>query len=348
MVIIKTQTNEMVVRKLYYVPDYKYLLSKGYDISNVMLGKSNDDFTGLLITKKWNDELLSYHKVKNGKINQVLVKYDINSPESNSLHRISMKNYASARTSEFEEQNLQDVTVYGTPYRPTTYVYFGFTQPYYPSPTSSYDPYGTYGGGGGGSTTNPYVTITLIGPRVKIVDINEYLKCFNLTQNATLIIYVDQPKPNSSDSYTLGGDVGHTFIALQQGEIRRVLGYYPATSVDPYGKTTDISAFGNNENHFFDVSISTPISSVQLLNILGHCNNAPKTYDLNTYNCTDFAIQIGNLAGLNLPDSSGTWPNGGGSNPGQLGQNIRPMALPANSYKQTTGANSASNKGECK
>jgi hypothetical protein len=168
MVIIKTQTNKMVVRKLYYVPDYKYLLSKGYDISNVILGKSNDDFTGLLITKKWNDELLSYHKVKNGKINQVLVKYDINSPESNSLHRISMKNYASARTSEFEETNLQDVTVYGTPYRPTTYVYFGFTQPYYPSSTSSYNPYGTPGGtpgggggGGGGGSTAPSSTQTI-------------------------------------------------------------------------------------------------------------------------------------------------------------------------------------------
>ena len=51
LVIIKTSKNEMLVRKLYYVPDYEYLLSKAYDISEVMIGKSKDDFTGLLIQK---------------------------------------------------------------------------------------------------------------------------------------------------------------------------------------------------------------------------------------------------------------------------------------------------------
>lgn len=80
---------------------------------------------------------------------------------------------------------------------------------------------------------------------------------------------------------------------------------------------------------------------------MGYSNNAPNTYDLNTYNCTDFAIAIGNLAGLNLSDSYGSWPGGGGSNPGQLGQNIRTMSLPTNARRQTTGANSASNTGTC-
>src|SRR5213075_1904041 len=58
--------------------------------------------------------------------------------------------------------------------------------------------------------------IVMVGPKVIISDINTYLKCFNLAQEATLIIYVDQPKPNSSDSWSVDSygnpDVGHTFI----------------------------------------------------------------------------------------------------------------------------------------
>jgi hypothetical protein len=58
-------------------------------------------------------------------------------------------------------------------------------------------------------------------------------------------------------------------------------------------------------------------------------------------------IKMANLAGLNLQDSYGTWPRGGGSNPGQLGQNIRGMVLPPNAVRQTTSTNSAPNKGQC-
>jgi len=175
MVIIKTNTNEMMVRKLYYVPEYKYLLSKGYDISTVMFNKANDDFTGLLITKKWNDEILSYHQVKNGKIEEMLIKYDVNTPDSNSVNNVRINNYASARSSGLgDEQNLDDVIVNNNYHAPVTYVYLP-SQPYYPytSPTSTYNPYGT--GGGGGSTSGvssfetTYQIINLLNGRVKCI-----------------------------------------------------------------------------------------------------------------------------------------------------------------------------------
>ena len=204
---------------------------------------------------------------------------------------------------------------------------------------------GTGGGSGNGSTSNGAVAIVVAGPSKEIIDINDYLKCFDLSQNATLIIYIDQPIPNSPNAYTLSGDVGHTFIAIQQGGIRRVLGYWPKTSVEPALSPTDVKAFGNDENHFFDVSLNTQISSTQLINIVGYINNVPRTYDLNNYNCTDFGIEVGRLGGLNLPDCYGSWPGGGGSNPGTLGQYIRTMQLPTNSYRQTTGTNSKSNTG---
>ena len=206
---------------------------------------------------------------------------------------------------------------------------------------------GTGGGSGSASTSTGTAAIVVVGPSKEIMDINDYLRCFDLSQNATLIIYVDQPIPNSPNAYSLSGDVGHTFIALQQGGVRRVLGYWPKTSVHPALSPTDVKAFGNDENHFFDVNLSTQISATQLLNIVGYINSVPRTYDLNNYNCSDFGIEVGRLGGLNLPDCYGSWPYGGGSNPGTLGQYIRTMQLPATSYRQTTGTNSASNNGTC-
>ncbi|WP_367772383.1 hypothetical protein AB3G33_02575 [Flavobacterium sp. WC2421] len=191
--------------------------------------------------------------------------------------------------------------------------------------------------------------VFFIGPSNKISNINDYLKCFNLAQSAQLTIYVDQPTANSSVPWSgslTDPNVGHTFIAIQQGGIRRVLGYYPNSTVS-IAYPNDSKAFGNDQGHISDVSLSIPINSTQLLNVIGYANNAPSTYNLNTYNCTDFAIAIGNLVGLNLPDSYGTWTGGGGSNPGQLGQNIRNMSLPTNANRQTTGANSATNTGTC-
>jgi hypothetical protein len=209
---------------------------------------------------------------------------------------------------------------------------------------------GGYGGSGNGSsTTNLEVEITLIGPKIEIADIKNYLNCFNLSQSAELIIYVDQPTANSPTPWSgtiTDPNVGHTFVAIQQGNLRRVFGYYPNTTVS-LSTPNDPKAFGNDQGHAFDVSLSIPINSGQLLNVIDYANNAPSTYNLNTYNCTDFAIEIGNLVGLGLPDSYGTWPGGGGSNPGQLGQNIRNMALPTNTSRQTTRANAANNTGTC-
>ena len=38
-----------------------------------------------------------------------------------------------------------------------------------------------------------------------------------------------------------------------------------------------------------------------------------------TYNCTDFGIKCMEKVNINLTDSFGSWPGGGGSNPGDLG-----------------------------
>lgn len=98
-----------------------------------------------------------------------------------------------------------------------------------------------------------------------------------------------------------------------------MFGYYPRDSVNPYSSPSGPSAFGNDQGHIFDVALAIPINANQLQTVMSTSSyNTPSTYNLNTFNCTDFGIKIGNLVGLNLPDSYGTWPGGGGSNPGQL------------------------------
>lgn len=76
---------------------------------------------------------------------------------------------------------------------------------------------------------------------------------------------------------------------------------------------------GDDSGDPYTVSISTTVTGTQPNTILNYAKNYESTYHINTYNCTDFGIEMGNRAGLNLPDSNDTLTGGGGSNPGTLG-----------------------------
>ena len=167
----------------------------------------------------------------------------------------------------------------------------------------------------------------LEAPEAPIEDMQKFLKCFNSTQSAKLTIYVDQPIANQNDSWTSGnGKAGHAFISITQGSLTRSWGLYPAGQANPFN-TNDPHVFGNNSQDEFDVSISKTINSTSLRNILDNARNYNRNYDLNSNNCTDYVISVGNLAGINLPDPQSTWPGGSGSNPGAFGQALRIMPL---------------------
>ena len=74
---------------------------------------------------------------------------------------------------------------------------------------------------------------------------------------------------------------------------------------------------------------------VMLLDFISHGNDPGYNYDLNSNNCSSFAIRALRSAGINLPFTMGTWPNGGGYNPGDLGEDIRSMSLSAGMTKST-------------
>lgn len=172
----------------------------------------------------------------------------------------------------------------------------------------------------GTSTTTPTGDMMVtFSPENPINDMNDYLECFNTNQSATVTVYALEPNPGSGDTHN-GSYVGHTFVSIQQGNNTATFGFYPASdNIYPLINNSSPSVIGDDSGDPYTASISTTVTGSQLNTILNYAKNYENTYHLNTYNCTDFGIEIGNKAGLNLPDSYGTWTMGGGSNPGTLG-----------------------------
>lgn len=185
-------------------------------------------------------------------------------------------------------------------------------------------------------------------PKAIIFDIEKYLECFDLTQPAAFTVYVDQPVSNSKKPNN-GTNPGHSFISIKQGGIRRVVGFYPKTNVYPGLDDVDDGVLVDNSSHEFDVSISITITPSNLNHLISYIkDSAIKGYNLNTYNCTDFAMEASSLVGMSLGSAYGTWMGGAGDNPGQLGQNLRSLPLPyVGAVRNTTGGSSLSNMGSC-
>lgn len=185
------------------------------------------------------------------------------------------------------------------------------------------------------------ITTVLDAPDSPIVDVTDFLKCFDTSKSAQLTIYVDQPIANQNDSWTkASGKAGHVFISLKQGSLTRSWGLYPEGDASPFNKS-DPHAFGNNSQNEFDVSITTTINHASLLNIINDAENYNINYNLDSNNCTDYAIQAAGLVGINLPDPQSNWPNGSGSNPGAFGEAIRGMTLPSGMTRNITTGISA-------
>ena len=104
--------------------------------------------------------------------------------------------------------------------------------------------------------------------------------------------------------------------------------------------------FGNDEGHSFDVSLTVPINSSGLSNLInGFISIAANNpvYNLGSLNCTDIALMaFESNTNVNIPncESPGPWS---GQTPGTLGQIIRNMPTPSGGVKNTTGGSTPNN-----
>lgn len=202
------------------------------------------------------------------------------------------------------------------------------------------------GSGSGSGTQATSLAIDIEGEKI---DPKEETKCLDKSKPAVLTVYVQQPNENTRDK--LGANsVGHTFIGIQQGTIQRLIGFYP-DSPNASLISSQESELHDNSNTLYHVSISIEIDAAKLINVINYIDNYSQTYDLNNYNCSDFAISVAEKGGLNLPKTTGSYNavlvKFKGRNPGDLGQDIRNMSTPSGATKSLTKGNAPKKKGGC-
>lgn len=169
-----------------------------------------------------------------------------------------------------------------------------------------------------------------LSPDDPIENLAGFLECYDTSKPATITVYANQPVKNSPIPFSLDENndpnPGHAFISISQDGNTSTFGFYPeADGIKALAPST--SVIGNNGGDSYDISISKTVSGSVLSKILDKAKSYQSKYDISFYNCTDYARDLGNVAGMNIPNAWGIYPGagGGGQNPGKLGQVIRKM-----------------------
>ena len=123
-------------------------------------------------------------------------------------------------------------------------------------------------------------------------------------------------------------DVGHTFVHLlkknKDGSTAEItVGFYPSKEVDPM-KPEVKGMLIHDKGHAAEVKATKKVTHDQFFKAVKYIEDqGSATYNLNTYNCTDFGICVAGAAGWNISSQRGKWPFGGGHNPGDLGEDLK-------------------------
>jgi hypothetical protein len=174
------------------------------------------------------------------------------------------------------------------------------------------------------------------------------------TPRFVVIVYVDQPgEGGDRDTYEFDNGevvVGHAFIAVvdnQTGETTTV-GFYPDGRVSVVRPETD-GVIHDDAKHPWDVMKEYPLTEAQyneLLRLIETAREKPPEYDLNENNCADWVIGVLAEIGIKVPDTQGSWPLGGGTNPGDLGEDLVEQGGERNGGPDASGdAGGCSSKG---
>ena len=356
LLIYKDKDGMFHAEKLTYLPDSNFVNAKGLA------------FTGIITVETWGNKFLKRYKyTANGKIERYIgaIAADTRTPDLGATemtivttcYSSSGYNYSPSDPDHgwYWTQNLgcqsyfiEDVNNSAFDHNPTG---------------PDYSSVGGGGSSGGASSTN---TFSLLNGDKPVYNIIDYTKCFTNTAGSsnsyTVTLCVEQPQPGSRETWGFSGSgssadnnpvsVGHTFLILNQtnslGSTVRNVGFYPANGVTPLSPQSK-GQINNDGSHDYDISVTITMDNSQFYQVVNYINlwtESGLTYDLNSNNCTTFALNALATAGVNLPRTSGSWLNGGGVNPGDLGEDIRSMALPSN-MTRTTLTGTHQNVGVC-
>ena len=197
-----------------------------------------------------------------------------------------------------------------------------------------------YGGGGGGYYGDPGTGV-VVDQTILIdadtyadnesIDIEQYLKCFDAIPDAgaqcEIGIYADIPvdsDPNKLFDFNTGSP-GHTFIGIKKTNgaqtTLQYIGFYPKNG----WKTAITNApmdgkFVNNGGHEYNASYTKTLTTEEFKSTLTEIRYLKNVqYDIDNFNCTDWALNIFNKQGygLQIPlyDVPGSVPSVGTSTP---------------------------------
>ncbi|MFT3681578.1 MAG: hypothetical protein QM791_15010 [Ferruginibacter sp.] len=166
------------------------------------------------------------------------------------------------------------------------------------------------------------------------VTTGEILRAFEDNKEASdyaLILHVKQPVHKKRNTFAGIDNVGHMFVTLikyntDKTFVSRSFGFYPdknslltATPLKP----TAPSTFKDDSLHEWDEAIGKFISQRRFMKIIRLLAKYEyKMYNLNENNCTDFGLAIASLSGIDIKETTGSWPLGKGNNPAITGQSI--------------------------
>lgn len=171
---------------------------------------------------------------------------------------------------------------------------------------------GNSGGGGGasgGANTPSATNFNALAP-VEAIDIYERLDCFSsVPSNADTTYKITLHAHSAHEGYPTqefwSGDPGHAYITLEKSNgsnVQRLsFGFYPkvATWVTPT-KNAVASGMGeesSNDIRRSDIRITNQITASAFNNAVNKAKTASaKPYDLNDYNCTDYAVDVFNAS----------------------------------------------------
>lgn len=188
-----------------------------------------------------------------------------------------------------------------------------------------------------------------LGDLDRSIDLCVELECFDLMNMDLngyyeIVLYIDQPDNDQIDSWATNPKltVGHTFIGLKSvvnnNEISILFGFYPdhtqkVTPLFPEAngeiRNDGIDDQGNPNPREYDIAVKYVVDVSDFNGFVtsikaDHCNGL-QGYNLNDSNCSDYALDFFNAWDFSktIPDTQGNWGVGGGTNPGNLGQDIR-------------------------
>jgi hypothetical protein len=138
------------------------------------------------------------------------------------------------------------------------------------------------------------------------------MKCFqNIPdQGATMkvTVYVQEPWPGTT--FNIGpNSVGHTAIGLTKTNggqtITQTVGFYPdATGMSKMHAPSKI--VNNGGDLEYNNSITYTVSAGDFQKISDYIANPPPTYDLTSFNCTNFVYAACQKGNITLPDPYST------------------------------------------